>query len=92
MDLEHGQLMRTYLNLTRRQREVLYWAQRGLTNAEIAERLCIAPCVVAEHLTNIYAELSALDGSDPEFRANRYTLIRWFTGFFEQHPEMIPVS
>ncbi len=90
MGLEHNQLMSTYLHFTRRQREVVYWVQRGLSNPEVARRLCVAPSVVAGHLTNIYAELSTYDGDDPEFRANRYTLIRWFTGFFESYPEMIP--
>lgn len=88
MNPEDRQLMSLYLNLTRRQREVAYWVQQGLSNSEVAEQLCIAPSVVAGHLTNIYAELNAYNGSDPNFRANRYTLIRLFTGFFERHPEM----
>lgn len=90
MILEHSQLMGAYLNLTRRQREVVYWVQQGLSNPEVAKQLCIAPSVVAGHLTNIYDELSTHNGNDPDFRANRYTLIRLFTGFFEQHPEMVP--
>ncbi|WP_119071488.1 response regulator transcription factor [Aggregatilinea lenta] len=88
MNLEHGQLMSTYLNLTRRQREVVYWVQQGLSNSEVAEQLCIAPSVVAGHLTNIYEELSSHNGDDPDARANRYTLIRLFAGFFDQYPEM----
>lgn len=92
MNLEHDTLMSTYLNLTRRQREVVYWVQQGFTNSEIAENLCIAPSVVAGHLTNIYAELSAFNADDPAVCVNRYTVIRLFTGFFDQHPEMIPTS
>lgn len=92
MNLKQGQLMSAYLNLTRRQREVVYWVQQGLSNPEVAEQLCIAPSVVAGHLTNIYAELSVLNGADPDFHANRYTVIRLFAGFFEQHSEMIPAS
>jgi len=88
MTLDRSQLMSAYLNLTRRQREVVYWVQQGLSNPEVAQQLCIAPSVVAGHLTNIYAELNAHNGDDPNFRANRYTLIRLFTGFFEQHPEI----
>ncbi len=88
MNPDHSQLMSTYLNLTRRQREVVYWVQQGLSNSEVAERLCVAPSVVAGHLTNIYAELSNHNGGDPDSRANRYTLIRLFAGFFDQHPEM----
>lgn len=92
MHQDASDLMRTYLNLTRRQREVLYWAQQGFSNPDIARMLCIAPSVVAGHLTNVYAELSAYNGYNPDFSANRYTLIRLFTGFFEQYPEMIPAS
>lgn len=88
MDPKHNQLMRAYLNLTHRQREVVYWVQQGLSNPEVAEQLCIAPSVVAGHLTNIYDELSSYNNDDPGFRANRYTLIRLFTGFFDAHPEM----
>jgi len=88
MNPEDRQLMSLYLNLTRRQREIVCWVQQGLSNSEVAEQLCIAPSVVAGHLTNIYAELNAHNGSDPNFRANRYTLIRLFTSFFDQHPEM----
>lgn len=88
MSTEHSQLMSLYLNLTRRQREVVYWVQQGLSNPEVAEQLCIAPSVVAGHLTNIYEELKTINEHDPGFRVNRYTLIRLFTGFFDQHPEM----
>ncbi len=88
MNLEDRQLMSFYLNLTRRQREVVYWVQQGLSNAEVAERLCIAPSVVAGHLTNIYEELKAINKHDPDFRVNRYMLIRLFASFFVHHPEM----
>ena len=87
---DYSQLMNAYLNLTRRQREVVYLVQQGLSNHEVASQLCIAPSVVAGHLTNIYDELSVYNGDGLDFRANRYTLIRLFTGFFEHHPEMIP--
>lgn len=88
MSTEHSQLMSLYLNLTRRQREVVYWVQQGLSNPKVAEQLCIAPSVVAGHLTNIYEELKAINEHDPGFRVNRYMLIRLFTSFFDQHPEM----
>lgn len=74
-----------YINLTARQREVVYLVSQGLSNREIASQLCIAPSVVAEHLSNIYALLPLLDEG---IRPNRYTLIRLFTTFFERYPEM----
>jgi DNA-binding CsgD family transcriptional regulator len=92
MNLNHSQLMSAYLNLTRRQREVVFWVQQGLSNPEVAAQLCIAPSVVAGHLTNIYAELTIHNSDGPDFRVNRYTLVRLFAGFFEQHPEMSPYA
>lgn len=43
--------------LTRREREILAWVERGNTNAQIAEALCIAPGTVKKHLDNVYAKL-----------------------------------
>lgn len=85
-----SQLLHFYLNLTRRQREVACLASRGLTNREIAEKLCIAPSVVAGHLTNVYADLvdNILYDLDEKQYSKRYALIRLLTGFFERHPEM----
>jgi hypothetical protein len=54
----------------------LYWVSRGLTNAEIAERLFISPNVVAEHLTNIYAEFGLFIESDKPIK--RYDILRCF--------------
>jgi DNA-binding CsgD family transcriptional regulator len=45
------------LGLTPREREILSWITRGLTNSEIAETLWIAPNTVRTHLENIYAKL-----------------------------------
>ncbi|CAG1001228.1 hypothetical protein ANRL4_03162 [Anaerolineae bacterium] len=55
--VEDATLIKFYMGLTRRQREVLYWVSQGLTNAEVAGRLCIRSSVVAGHLTHIYAAL-----------------------------------
>jgi DNA-binding CsgD family transcriptional regulator len=44
-------------NLTRREREVLRLVAEGLTNAEIARRLWIAPSTVAKHLEQAYPKL-----------------------------------
>jgi len=43
--------------LTPREREVLRWVARGLTNAAIAELLWVAPSTVRKHLENVFAKL-----------------------------------
>jgi DNA-binding CsgD family transcriptional regulator len=45
------------LPLTRREREILEWVERGKTNAEIAEILWLSPSTVRKHLENIYGKL-----------------------------------
>lgn len=45
------------VQLTARERDVLSWVARGKTNAEIAERLWLAPSTVRKHLENVYAKL-----------------------------------
>ena len=44
--------------LTRREREVLSLLVKGLTNAGIAERLCISRSTVKAHVSNILSKLS----------------------------------
>ncbi|MBZ0294531.1 MAG: helix-turn-helix transcriptional regulator [Anaerolineae bacterium] len=80
-------LLKFYVGLTTRQREVLQLVSLGLTNQETANRLCIAPSVVAGHLTNIYGELDNMEGME-RVRANRYSVIRLFAHFFLQYPEL----
>ena len=45
------------VQLTRREREVLAWVARGMTNSEIAQHLWLAPSTVRKHLENVYAKL-----------------------------------
>jgi DNA-binding CsgD family transcriptional regulator len=45
------------LPLTRREREILEWVERGKTNAEIAEILWLSPSTVRKHLENAYGKL-----------------------------------
>ena len=48
----------SYETLTRRQREVLALAARGLTNGEIAGRLCISPRTVEIHRAKLMDKLA----------------------------------
>jgi DNA-binding CsgD family transcriptional regulator len=85
--MDDKQLTQFYINnLTPRQRDVVYWVSQGLRNEEAAHRLCVQPCVVAGHLTQIYEEIATLD--HVETRPSRYTLIRLFAGFFERNPHL----
>jgi len=43
--------------LTAQQREIILLASRGLTNAEIADRLFLSPRTVASHLYRSYPKL-----------------------------------
>jgi DNA-binding CsgD family transcriptional regulator len=43
--------------LTAREREILGWVARGLTNPEIARALWISPGTVRKHLENVYEKL-----------------------------------
>ena len=68
----------TLPSLTVQERRVLQHVAAGLSNAEIAERLFVAPCTVRKHLENAYRKLgvtnrlaavNALDGAlgpDPD--------------------------
>lgn len=59
--------------LTRREIEVLRLVTQGLTNAQVAEKLVLAPRTVNVHLTSIYSKL----GVNSRTAATRYA--------FDQH-------
>lgn len=44
--------------LTRREKQIAKMAQKGMTNKEIAEELCISAVTVKTHLNNIYEKLN----------------------------------
>jgi len=48
---------RRHGNLTRREREVLFWIGRGKSNAEIGAILGISAATVGKHLEHIYPKL-----------------------------------
>ena len=54
---ERRQRIRVDLPLTRREREILGWVERGKMNAEIAQILWISPATVRKHLENAYEKL-----------------------------------
>ncbi len=54
---EHARLVEADLPLTRREAEVLERVARGLTNAEVAAQLFVAPGTVKKHLDHIYRKL-----------------------------------
>ena len=55
--------------LTPREREVLELIARGITNAEIAERLVISPKTVSNHITSIFSKLQIADRAQAIIRA-----------------------
>ena len=85
--IEDTQLVRFYVRLKTRQRQVVELTSEGLSNSAIGQRLFIAPSVVAGHLTNVYGEMGTIDEL-AEAQPNRYLLIHLFAPFFERHPEL----
>lgn len=62
--------LRTTVELTRRENEVLLWLAEGKTNAEIAVILGISPRTVAKHLENLFSKL----GFENRASAIRYVM------------------
>lgn len=86
-DFQDGRLMRFYSDRTGRQKETIELVSMGFTNDEASDILGIQPQGVAEHLTNIYAELSTFD----EFAGihhKRWLLANLFNPFFMRHKHL----
>ena len=43
--------------LTKREAEVMQWVQKGLSNKEIAKKLCISPNTLKVHIRNLYGKM-----------------------------------
>lgn len=55
--------------LSDRERQVLELIARGLDNAEIAQRLCISPRTVRNHITRVFAKVGATNRAQAIVRA-----------------------
>jgi DNA-binding NarL/FixJ family response regulator len=60
-------------DLSRREREVLELVASGLTNEEIATRLCLSTRTIERHLSNIYVKLGVSGKSGRAAAAARFS-------------------
>ena len=81
-----------YLQLSRRQREIVCGVLRGMTNREIAATTYVVPGAVANRLTEIYAKLDEVPGAVVSRRAARFDVVRFFGDFFTRYPELDKVG
>jgi len=65
-----------HLPLTRQQRKVLRLIEEGLTNSEVADRLCISPRTVKKHVEDIFKRLDAHDRSAAVRVAREYGCLK----------------
>jgi DNA-binding NarL/FixJ family response regulator len=61
--------------LSRREIEVLALMAESLSNQEIADRLCVAPGTVKNHVSNILSKLNARDRTQAVFQAKELGLL-----------------
>jgi DNA-binding NarL/FixJ family response regulator len=54
----HSRKVAGRVDLTKREREIVTAVAEGLTNKEIAERMCISHTTVRTHLTSIFLKLA----------------------------------
>jgi NarL family two-component system response regulator LiaR len=62
-------------DLTPREREVLAWMAKGLSNGEIAERLIVSPVTVKFHVSNILSKLGVTSRTEAVALAVQHKLI-----------------
>lgn len=61
-------------NLTEREREVLVWISRGLSNREIAEKMVISEKTVKTHVSNLLSKLDLTDRTQAAIWALKHGL------------------
>ena len=61
--------------LTEREREVIRLISQGLSNKDIADRLCISSITVRHHLTNIFDKLGVSNRQKLLIRAHQYGIV-----------------
>jgi DNA-binding NarL/FixJ family response regulator len=61
--------------LTEREREVIRLIGQGLSNKDIADRLCISGITVRHHLTSIFDKLGVSTRQKLLIRAHQYGLV-----------------
>ncbi|WP_028239017.1 response regulator transcription factor [Stutzerimonas azotifigens] len=61
------QLAETKAALTLREREILSLAGKGLSNAEIAERLCLSPHTIKSHIHNLLRKIGASNRAEAAY-------------------------
>lgn len=50
--------------LTERERQILEWVAKGLSNMEIAEQLCLSPHTIKSHVHNLLGKLGAANRAE----------------------------
>ena len=61
--------IRAFPELSQRERQVLELIAQGTGNAAIAERLCLSPKTVRNHISNIFSKLQVADRAEAIVRA-----------------------
>lgn len=61
--------------VTEREREVIGLISQGLSNKDIADRLCISSITVRHHLTNIFDKLGVANRQKLLIRAHQYGIV-----------------
>ncbi len=72
--------------LTKREKEIITLVSKGLSNKEIAEKLCIALPTVQTHTINIMGKFGIYDGTQKDKNIKR---LRMALFYLKQHKELL---